>query len=276
MRNNTNTCSNILKVFLPLLGILYLTSCKSAREVLYLQDLEHKHSETLRLVEPKIQPGDMLGISVNAQNNELAAPFNLPVLSYTGTQSRGVGVQHLQGYLVSNRGVISFPLLGSIQTTGLSTSELAEKIRQEIIRGNYIKDPVVTVSYQNFKISILGEVNRPGSYAVQNERISIFDALGLAGDMTIYGRRDNVIVLREVNGTRETFVQDLRSKEVFNSPCFYLAQNDIVIVNPNETKIQMGGINQNNNVGVWLSLVGSVTSVSTFVMTIVRNSQSKN
>lgn len=260
---------------LTLFSIAVFSSCKSARDVLYIQDIEKNSSAQLKLFEPEIQPGDMLSITVNAQNNELAAPFNLSVISGIGTDRRHLGTQYLQGYLVSAKGTINFPILGELSVAGNTTSQLSEKIKEEIIRGNFIKDPVVVTTYQNFKISVLGEVNKPGSFNIANERVTLFDALGLAGDMTIYGRRDNVVVIREHNGQRQIFVQDLRSKDIFNSPCYYLAQNDVVIINPNKTKIQMGAINQNNNVGVWVSLVGSVTSISTLIMTVVRNSQSK-
>lgn len=266
---------SIAFIVLVFFSAIIFSSCKSAKEVLYVQDIENNSSDNLNFFEPKIQPGDLLSITVNAQNNELAAPFNLHIVSSMGENRKSVGGYYLQGYLVSTKGTINFPILGELSVIDLTTYQLSQKIKNEIMRGNYIKDPVVVTTFQNFKISVLGEVNRPGSFSVPNERITLFDALGLAGDMTIYGRRDNVIVIREHNGERQVFVQDLRSKEIFNSPCYYLAQNDVVIVNPNRTKIQMGGINQNNNVGVWVSLVGSVTSISTLIMTVVRNSQNK-
>lgn len=247
-----------------------LFSCKSAKDVLYLQDIVANEPINFNFVEPKIQPGDILSIVVNSQNSELAAPFNLSIVS----REQNLGKQYLQGYVVSSEGTINFPLLGEIVTQGLSTTELSYKIKREIEQSNFIKKPIVTVTYQNFRISVLGEVNNPGSFSVTGERVTLFDALGLAGDMTIYGRRDNVMVLREQNGQRQVFVQDLRSQEIFKSPCYYLAQNDVIIVNPNKTKIQMGGINQNNNVGVGVSLVGSAISITTFIMTISRNSQS--
>ncbi len=256
------------------IGGFSLSSCKSAKDVLYVQDVVANSAAELKFIEPKIQPGDLLSITVNSQNSELAAPFNLSIISGFNPGGQSFGGQYLQGYLVSSKETINFPLLGEISTKGLSTTELSNKIKREIEQAKFIKKPIVTVAYQNFRISVLGEVNNPGSFAVTSERITLFDALGLAGDMTIYGRRDNVIVLREQNGQRQVFVQDLRSQEIFNSPCYYLAQNDVIIVNPNKTKIQMGGINQNNNVGVWVSLVGSVTSISTLIMTISRNSQS--
>lgn len=263
-----------LDILSVVLVLLLTVSCRSAKNVLYLQDLDSVESAGYTRLEPTIQPGDLLSITVNSKNPELSAPFNLPMVSYTSSVGRGVGVQYLQGHLVGTDGTITFPLLGKINASGLTKQQLIDKISRELIAGNYIKEPIVTISFQNFKITVLGEVSRPGSFTIDNERVTIFDAIGMAGDMTIYGRRDNVIVVREANGKREIYTHDLRSKEVFRSPCFYLAQNDVVFVNPNNAKIQMSEINQNNNVGVWLSLVGSVTSVSTLVMTVVRNSKS--
>ena len=256
---------------LSAIGVLLLTvSCRSSKNVLYLQDVDSIETTQFARLEPTIQPGDLLSITVNSKNPELSAPFNLPMVSYTSSIGRGIGVQYLQGHLVATDGTITFPLLGKINAVGLTKQQLIDKISRELEAGNYIKEPIITINYQNFKISVLGEVNHPGSFPVDNERVTLFDAISLAGDMTIYGRRDNVMVIREANGKREIYTHDLRSKEVFHSPAFYLAQNDVVIVNPNNTKIQMSEINQNNNVGVWLSLVGSVTSVSTLIMTVVR------
>lgn len=265
-----------LDILSVVLVLLLTASCRSAKNVLYLQDLDSVESAGYTRLEPTIQPGDLLSITVNSKNPELSAPFNLPMVSYTSSVGRGVGVQYLQGHLVGTDGTITFPLLGKINASGLTKQQLIDKISRELVAGNYIKDPIVTISFQNFKITVLGEVSRPGSFTIDNERVTLFDAIGMAGDMTIYGRRDNVIVVREANGKREIYTHDLRSKEVFRSPCFYLAQNDVVFVNPNNAKIQMSEINQNNNVGVWLSLVGSVTSISTLVMTVVRNSKSSN
>ncbi len=256
-----------------LIGTLLLSSCKSAKDILYLQDLEHNKQRPVELKAPTVQVGDILNIIVNAQNPVLAMPFNLSTVSFSGYSGGGGGMYQIQGYMVSDIGTISFPILGVLKVAGLTTSEVADKIINEIVKGNFIKDPVVNVRFGNFKISVLGEVSRPGTFKIENERVSIFDALSLAGDMTIYGRRDNVFVLREENGVRKTYEMDLRSQEVFDSPYFFLKQNDIVFVNPNKSKIQMGGINQNNNVGVWMGLIGTATSVTTFILTLISRSK---
>lgn len=257
--------------------VTLLGGCGSAKDVLYLQDVTTGERQQIVHADPLIQPGDILSITVNSKNPELAAPFNLPMVSYTGASPRGMGIQYLQGHLVNNDGSITFPLLGKINAAGLTKQQLTDKIARELIAGNYLQDPIITITYQNFKISVLGEVNKPGSFSVDNERISLLDAIGMAGDMTIYGRRDNVTIVREIDGVRTIFVQDLRSKEFFTSPCYYLMQNDVVIVHPNNIRVQMSGINQNNNVGVWLSVISSATSVATLVMTVTTlNNSTKN
>ncbi len=274
MTRKFTTYKNSVYLTLLILLIGSFSSCKSAKDILYLQDLETQQQIPIKVDVPTIQNGDILNIIVNAQNPELSTPFNLSMVGFSG-RSGSYGTYQIQGYMVSEKGTIAFPVLGEVRVTGLTAYQVAEKIKEEIIRGNYIKNPVVNVRFANFKISVLGEVKRPGTFKVENERISIFDALSLAGDMSIYGRRDNVFVLREIDGIRKTFVLDLRSQEVFNSPCFYLKQNDIVFVNPNKSKIQMGGINQNNNVGVWMGLISTATSVTTFILTLISRNRSK-
>ena len=134
-------------------------------------------------------------------------------------------------------------------------------IRNKLDEDGLLKDAVVTVAYQNFNISVLGEVNNPGKFTVESDRVSLLDALAMAGDLTIYGRRDSVMVIRETEGERRVMFNNLLSKDVLNSPSFYLQQNDVVYVKPNRIKAQQSGINQNNNVGVWLSAASLLTTV---------------
>lgn len=257
-------------------SILLLVGCASSKDVLYLQGVENPSMTEFELLSPVVQPGDLLAITVNSDNPELSAPFNLPMVSYASNTGRGLGIQYLQGHLVGKDGALNFPLLGKINAAGLTKQQLVEKIERELKAGSYLKDPIVTITFLNFKVSVLGEVSRPGTFNIENERVTILSAISMAGDLTIYGRRDNVIVIREENGKRMIVSHDLRSPDIFQSPCYFLKQNDVVLVSPNKTKAQMSSINQNSNVGVWVSIVGSTTSVATLVATLVRYSQSSN
>ena len=143
--------------------------------------------------------------------------------------------------------------------------------RQQLIDEDLIKDPVVTVQFLNYKVSVMGEVARPGSFTIEGDRITLLEALSMAGDLTIYGRRDRVAVIREKDGQRTVLFHDLRSSDIFSSPCYYLQQNDIVYVEPNRTKAQLSGINQNNSMSVWLSAFSVLASIASVIVTVVLN-----
>jgi len=192
-------------------------------------------------------------------------PFNLPIANYyVGGDS--YGQQRLLGYLVDSNGDIDFPVLGKLHVEGLMRNELRELIKTKLIEEGQLKDPIVTVNFLNFKISVQGEVNRPGTFFIQGERITLLEALSMAGDLTIYGRRDRVAVIRETSGKRSILYHNLSSTEIFQSPCYYLQQNDNVYVEPNKRRVQQSNINQNNSAAVWLSIVSVLlTTISLFV-----------
>ena len=154
---------------------------------------------------------------------------------------------------------------------GLTRNELNTKIATELRDKGLLNDATVTVSLLNAQISVLGEVAHPGRFPMVSDQVSILDAIAMAGDLTIQGRRDNVLVIREVNGERHIVAHDLRSDKIFDSPCYFLRQGDIVYVEPNDAKAQTASINPNNNAGTWLSVVSTATSLTTFVFTIVAN-----
>ncbi len=239
---------------------LAMASCRSAREVVYMQD---SYTEDIQKItnfqDIKIKPGDMLSIFVSHKEPTLSALFNPQGSSPSGASS-SLG-QRLSGYTVDLEGNIDFPIVGRIKVAGLTRSELSTMIRNKLDEDGLLKDAVVTVAYQNFNISVLGEVNNPGKFTVESDRVSLLDALAMAGDLTIYGRRDSVMVIRETEGERRVMFNNLLSKDVLNSPSFYLQQNDVVYVKPNRIKAQQSGINQNNNVGVWLSAASLLTTV---------------
>ena len=244
---------------------VFFTACTSTKKIIYLQDVVPlKQQEIEQKYEVMIHGDDLLAIMVNSRDPELALPFNMPMVSYQLGSNTG-GQQRVLGYLVDTNGNIDFPILGEIHVEGLTRMQLTELIKNKLIEGDLIKDPIVTVQFLNFKISVMGEVGRPGSFTISGDRITLLEALSMAGDLTIYGRRDRVGVIRENNGKRTILFHDLRSADIFNSPCYYLQQNDIVYVEPNKAKSGQSSINQNNSIGVWVSVISLLTTIAVLI-----------
>ena len=200
-------------VFLCL--IAFLASCSAPKEVLYLQDIASIKEENIdKNYEVIIHKDDLLAILVNSKDPELALPFNMPVVTYQiGAQT--TAQQRLLGYLVDQNGDIDFPILGKIHVEGLTRMQVTELIKQKLMSEDLIKDPIVTVQFLNFKVSVMGEVTRPGTFDISGDRITLLEALSMAGDLTIYGRRDRVAVIREKDGKRRILYHDLRSSDIF-------------------------------------------------------------
>ena len=260
---------NYLKLVCISLVVL-LTACKSPQEVVYLQDVVPLVQQPIeQQYEVIIHADDLLSIVINSKDPELTMPLNLPVVSYQigGTAQ---GQQRVLGYLVDSQGDIDFPILGKLHVEGLSRRQLTEMIKDRLIKEDLLKDPIVTVQFLNYKVSVMGEVARPGSFSISGDRITLLEALSMAGDLTIYGRRDRVAVIREQNGQRTILFHDLRSSEIFSSPCYYLQQNDIVYVYPNKTKAAQSVINQNNSAIVWLSAVSVLATITSLIVTLTR------
>jgi len=255
-------------VFLCL--IAFLASCSAPKEVLYLQDIASIKEENIdKNYEVIIHKDDLLAILVNSKDPELALPFNMPVVTYQiGAQT--TAQQRLLGYLVDQNGDIDFPILGKIHVEGLTRMQVTELIKQKLMSEDLIKDPIVTVQFLNFKVSVMGEVTRPGTFDISGDRITLLEALSMAGDLTIYGRRDRVAVIREKDDKRRILYHDLRSSDIFQSPCYYLQQNDIVYVEPNKAKTGQSRINSNNSVGVWLSAVSVLASITSLMVTMFK------
>ena len=219
--------------------MLLLTSCGTVKDIAYFQnkivnepEAIDKHAGTV------IQPKDMLSIVVSNRNPELVAMFNLPVISYqAGSETvSGAGQQRLMGYVVDNEGFIDFPVLGPIKVAGLTRWELSNLIKERLIKGGFLTDAVVTVEFMNFKVSVIGEVNSPGTYTLSNGKVTILQAISLARDLTIFGQRENVCVIREREGERVIYEVNLCDVSLFDSPAYYLQQNDVVYVQPSEIK----------------------------------------
>ena len=226
--------------------------------------------ETLPLYDAKIMPKDLLSITVNTTDPKAATPFNLTVQTPINAALTNISTTTqptMQQYLVNNKGEIDFPVIGRLEVGGLTKNEAEDLIRERL--KPYLKEsPIVTVRMANYKISVLGEVARPGSFTIGNEKVNVLEALAMAGDMTVYGVRSEVAVTREVDGVRTIEYLDLTSTDIFNSPAFYLQQNDVVYVKPNKYKAQTGEISQNRN--FYLSLVGTAISVATLIVTLTK------
>lgn len=254
------------------LGImLLLGACNAQRNVLYLQDIESGTEITLpENYIIRLKPLDQITVVVNSRNPELAKPFNSSTSfnAITGTNvTSAAGESSLQVLTIDERGYITMPILGEIECEGMTRQELAAEIERRIIEGGYLADPQVNVRFAELTISILGEVNKPGRYDIKKDQISILEALALAGDMTIYGNRSEVAVVRERDGKSIVTKLDLRSSDIFASPCYYLEQNDVVIVSPNKYKAATSEINQNRS--FWISIASTTISLATLIITII-------
>ena len=248
--------------------VVLCTSCASSKKVVYLQDVVPLKQQVIeQKYEVYIHNDDLLAIMVNSKNPELALPFNMPMVSYQLGSESG-GQQRVLGYLVDTNGDIDFPILGKLHVAGLTRLQLTDLIKQRLIEEDLIKDPIVTVQFLNYKVAVMGEVNRPGSFNISGDRITLLEALSMAGDLTIYGQRENVALLREENGMRTVHYFDLKNPDILTSPYFYLQQDDVVYVTPNKYKAQAGEINQNRS--FYISLVSVAVSVATLLVTITR------
>lgn len=249
---------NRLKFLVATVLMISLGSCVAKKEMLYLQDEEGiAVVESIVKVEPKVQQNDILSINVSAMDAEAALPFNLFEAGNTTSLPKPIT------YLVNSDGEINFPVLGKIKVEGFTTKEITNHLTETL--AVYIKNPIVNIRLTNFKVTVLGEVKSPGTYPVPNERISILEAIGLAGDLTIQGKRKTVVLVREQNGKR-TFVDiDLTNKEILNSPYFYMAQNDVLIVEPNKSKMNSSAVGANTSI-----ILTSISFLISIVAIIIR------
>lgn len=232
--------------------LLFLSSCASKKDTVYLQDTVLLNNVYEKSV-PKIRPNDMLAISVSAANMRATEHFNQTSIYKMRSTNTTEPAQNV--FTVSDAGTIDFPVLGEVYVNGLTRNEAIILFKQKL--DGYIVDPGVNINFVNFKISVIGEVNKPGTFTLPNERITILEAIALSGDLTIQGKRNNVMVIREENGVKQTFTVDLTSKEALNSPVYYLAQNDVIYVEPNKSKIQSSVVNYS----LFVSLAGIIISV---------------
>lgn len=240
------------------IGILFLASCSSSKEIVYFQDIDQMQPKAFAAeYEAIIKKDDKLAIVVSGPDKTVTAPYNL-TLGEMSTTSGSVSSTNPENatlsYLVDPQGNIEFPILGTIHVEGMTRNELTEYLTERI--GQDVKNPVVYVAFKNYKITVLGEVRTPGTFVMDSEKISILQALGRAGDLTLTAKRDGIILLREVGGRQEHFTIDLRDSEILDSPYFYLQQNDVLYIPPSAARVA----NATMANSVWSILLSSITT----------------
>lgn len=249
--------------FLWALLLLTMTSCASKKDFLYLQSTAASTAtESVSSYETTIQPDDVLLLLIASENAEVSAPYNLKAYSILNTTEAGaIGREQMQTYIVDKQGQIDFPLLGMIKVGGLTKAQAIALLKDKL--KDHVKDAVINLRILNYKVTVLGEVNRPGAITISSERITLLEALGMAGDLTIYGNRKNLLIVREVDGVKTMNRVDITQSDFLTSPFYYLTQNDVVYVEPNKTRINSSVIGPNVTVGI--SIVSLIITVIVLV-----------
>ena len=246
-------------MFLFAVAALVLSSCASKQDVVYFQNtgdfetIVDKNSFT-----PKFKVDDLISINVSTLDPQVSAPFNL----YVGGADGGIQPQQVD-YLIDKDGEIDFPVIGKLKISGLSPDEVRVMLREKL--SNYLKDPIINIRIRNFSVTVLGQVNRPGTYPVNGERITILEAIGMAGDLNVKGVRDNVMVIRDFDGTKVYTRIDLTKKEAMSSPVYYLTQNDVVYVEPNQSAITSSSLD--NRATIAISIASTLITATVILLT---------
>lgn len=268
---------NFLIVLAFVAMVLGMVSCKAPENIVYLQDVQNdQRLEGADLSMIRIRPGDQLSIVVSSRNPELSAIFNLavPYRYVGGTSFTPSGTNSQTAFFtVASDGTIDYPVFGALEVIGLTRQELSKKIKDMIIGGDYIKDPVVTVDYANLTISVLGEVTSPGKYSIGKDRITILDAISMARDLTINGNREDVLVLREEpDGSTQSYRVDMTRSSLMQSPVYYLQQNDVIYVSPNDQRRRQSQATGNTIMTptFWLSITSTLCTVATLIYTLTK------
>lgn len=253
------------KILLMAMLALALASCNTSKKIVYFQDIQVNRPEAITEARDiTVQPKDQISILVSSKDPQLAALFNLPRVQYrVGDNNMQNTSGDVSGYTLDTEGYIDFPVLGRLYVAGMTKSEIASYIKKRLMDENLINDPVVTVEFMNLYYSILGEVNSPGKYMITKDQITLLEAISMAGDLTIYGKRDAVFVVREEDGQRVTHWVDLRTQDLFHSPVYYLKQNDVIYVQPNKVRAGQSTINENSvkSVSLWISIASFLSSL---------------
>lgn len=243
--------------YVSLLLLFVMMSCSTKKEILYLQDAHKGMTKTLSYDDPIIQPNDILKITVESSTPEAAIPYNKVTSS---SVNNNLQVMQLEGYLVDKNNKINFPVLGEITTKGLTATELENSIKQQLIEGQHLIDPTVDVRLINAKVSVLGEVAKPGTFNFTEQNITLMQALGYAGDLTINGKRDDITLMREVEGKMTITHIDLTKSDFVDSEFYYIKPNDVIVVNPNDAKVKSAGFI--GNAGTVLTIASLILSTT--------------
>jgi len=252
----TTTLHRLLNFRLICVSLLLILSSCSKRNLVYFSDLPKSTESNTPInnyLAPKIQPDDILSVSVSSLNPESNVLFNNVLLPSTSANTNVIAAKIDEGYLVDKDGFINFPVIGKINLAGLTKEQATEKMTGLI--KEHVKNPIVNIRFLNFKVTVIGEVTKPSTFTVATEKINVLEALGMAGDMTAYGRRETVLIIREKGGIRTTARINLNNKDVLTSPYFYLQQNDIVYVEPDNRVKTADTAPGNRWVGIWAALI---------------------
>ncbi|MDY3069747.1 MAG: polysaccharide biosynthesis/export family protein [Parabacteroides sp.] len=256
-----------------------LTACAPSKDVIYFQGVDSLTPEQLEAMSQtystKLTYDDLLSITVSNWDPASVAPFNPPVYSYSAAEGEQaiVASQSMYTYLVDKNGDIEFPVLGKIHVAGLTRQELAADLQNKISK--YVKDkPLVKVELLNFKVTMMGEFNKPGSYSIKNDRVTILDVIGMAGDLPLTANRKNILVIRENEGKKDIYRLDITDPNIFSSPCFYLKQNDVVYAEPIKTKLRSRTSSDRQfTMSLITSLISSVSVIVAMVISIKSSSK---
>ncbi|MCF6296974.1 MAG: polysaccharide biosynthesis/export family protein [Flavobacteriaceae bacterium] len=256
------------KIATIILITVLMASCASREEVVYFNGINGSNNSIgLDSYSPTYHIDDELIIIINALDPEAARPFNLTAIAFSDNTLDGRGRERIQTYIVDFEGNVDFPVLGKIKLSGLNRQQATKLIENKLV--DYLKAPIVSIKTVNYKVTVLGEVSRPGTYTATNERITLLEAIAMAGDLTIYGQRENVLVIQDYDGKKTYTRVNLKSNELFSSPVYYLSQNDVIYVEPNKTRAKASSIGAGT--GVVFSALGLLVSVITLVSIIVLN-----
>lgn len=247
------------------LAILLLSSCGNVKDAAYFREIESANFiNEYEDYEPLIKPNDLLSITVSSINPEAAELFNVSNTNSSQSSTISGTTARVSGYLVDLDGYIRFPILGKIQAAGISKNELRDEITAQLANRKLLLEPIVEIRYLNFKVSVLGEVKNPSVLTIPDEKISLFEALGLAGDITVYGNRNNVSIIREEgHGVKKLSRVDLTTNEIFASPFYYLRPNDIVYVEANKAKVASASQSR-----LWIPVILSTISLAIITISV--------
>ncbi len=261
-----------IRILVPIIAIFFLAGCNASKQVVYFQNIDSiSLAGSQGLYDARIMPKDMLTITVSTTDPEASRPFNLSVGSTVGAGGQLNGASNLQGYLVDNSGNINFPIIGKMHVQGLTKEEcqnaIAERIAPYLARS---ENPIVTVRMASYRITVIGEVGGSAVVPVTTEKMSIIEALASVGDMSIYGKRKNVLLIREdETGQKHKVRLDLTDANIFNSPYYYLQQNDIIYVEPSSVRTK--GADLGPTTTMWFSFIGIATSLASLIVSVLRN-----